>query len=610
MKGTHMKQLKYLLPLLLTIITLAIYNPIQTEASTSNYTFTVNTGDLKISTGTFGTNSTWRYSSLIAIENNSVIFSNFDYITWIALYNGSTYLGFYALPVISSTQTAFNNSGKYLGTLSQFTIGSATHFRIGADLTGTNWGQTPSTSISASNFQTKIVSYTTPPPPIPYTIEQKNPYYSWIQNEFDIRDYYTVFITGNDYSLLSQVGYQFNDSYYDDNGNLITNNVSNDPNSVSYLNLTGELLYLNMPLPANITQAGTYDLWLTLLDYNGDFKSTYRPTSNNILIESLRQLGAFSFVLNYTDNYKSLPDAQNFKIEYWRSENQRLQTFYNTNSTTLLQLAAGPTNFYQPNDNTLFVDTNDPNNNFDVRDYFTAANIGLPVKEGYTLLGFIDRSLRPFTGQSITPTFVFSRTNQDTVYYPVFEQNITYDVTFTDYDDTVIETVTVQAGQTAIPTQTPTRTGYVFAYWEPPVTDIQGNLTTKAIYYVPITWRNTSFATIRIDQVIEGEMPSPPTLEGYTRTWSPTIVVATEPTQYIVVAEVVTTSGNEQTSGVTPIPSDYSPISDLFGGVIGASIGAVMTLGTIDLYGIQLSSIIYLFISMSLGLWILKAIRG
>jgi hypothetical protein len=599
MKGTNMKQLKYILPLLLTTITLAIYNPIETQASTNEYSLTYNNGQLWSTNGSILSRVAWASTSKTLIIDNTLIFNDLDLITSIYFWNNSTYLGYF--------NNSYNDGTYYLGTVDNFFIPTtATHFALSS--TNEAGGTTYTTdNISFTQFQTITASYSNP---IPYTIEQKNPYYSWIQNEFDIRDYYTVFITGNDYSLLSQVGYEFNDSYYDDNGNLITNNVSNDPNSVSYLNLTGELLYLDMPLPANIIQAGTYDLWFTLLDYNGDFKSTYRPTSNNILIESLRQLGAFSFVLNYTDNYKSLPDAQNFKVQYWRSENQRLQTFYNTNSTTLLQLAAGPTNFYQPNDNTLFVDTNDPNNNFDVRDYFTATSLGLPVKEGYTLLGFIDRSLLPYTGQSSTPTYVFSRTNQDTVYYPVFEQNITYDVTFTDYDDTVIETVTVQAGQTAIPTQTPTRNGYVFAYWEPPVTDIQGNLTTKAIYYVPITWRNTSFATIRIDQVIEGEMPTPPTLEGYTRTWSPTIVVATEPTQYIVVAEVVTTSGNEQTSGVTPIPSDYSPISDLFGGVIGASIGAVMTLGTIDLYGIQLSSIIYLFISMSLGLWILKAIRG
>jgi hypothetical protein len=136
----------------------------------------------------------------------------------------------------------------------------------------------------------------------------------------------------------------------------------------------------------------------------------------------------------------------------------------------------------------------------------------------------------------------------------------------------------------------------VFAYWQPPVTDIQGNLTTKAIYYVPITWRNTSFATIRIDQVIEGEMPSPPTLEGYTRTWSPTIVVATEPTQYIVVAEVVTTSGTEETSGVTPIGTvNATGLTDLFAGVFGAIVGSIMILGTIDLYGIQLASLFWLF---------------
>jgi hypothetical protein len=582
MKGTNMKQLKYILPLLLTIITLITYRPLELQATTTQYQINFNQQLVEWYVDVYNpiNNNTWFSTNKIDIINDSLIINNFDYIAYVIFYNQNTPIGYYS---------SYNDGFNYLGNLTNISIPTnATSFVIAGTSSGTNF-----TLSTFSQFQTVTASYNSP---IPYTIEQKNPYYSWIQNEFDIRDYYTVFITGNDYSLLSQVGYEFNDFYYDDNGNLITNNVSNDPNSVSYLNLTGELLYLNMPLPANITQAGTYDLWLTLLDYNGDFKSTYRPTTNNILIESLRQLGAFSFVLNYTDNYKSLPDAQNFKIQYWRSENQRLQTFYNTNSTTLLQLAAGPTNFYQPNDNTLFVDTNDPNNNFDVRDYFTATNIGLPVKEGHTLLGFIDRSLRPFTGQSITPTYVFSRTNQDTVYYPVFEQNITYDVTFTDFDNSVIEIVTVLAGETAIPTQTPTRTGYIFAYWEPPVTDIQGNLTTKAIYYVPITWRNTDFATIRIDQIIEGEMPLPPTLQGYTRTWTPTIVVATEPTQYILVSE---TLNDTTSSGVTTTPPtgtiNATGLTDLFAGVFGAIVGSIMILGTIDLYGIQLASLFWLF---------------
>lgn len=224
----------------------------------------------------------------------------------------------------------------------------------------------------------------------------------------------------------------------------------------------------------------------------------------------------------------------------------------------------------------------------------TAQNF-ITGREGYRFLGW--------TGDTtVTEEFrVFERTAQ-------WEQVITYDVTFTDYDDSIIEVVTVEQGETAVPTQTPTRTGYIFAYWEPPVTDIQGNLTTKAIYYVVITWRGLNDELIRIDNVLENEPLSPPARAGYVRVWN-SPATATVPATYTLQSETIEQNSGVTESGVTQsgttiiyrtqLPDDYSGITDLFGGVFGAIIGTVMILGTIDLFGVQLSSLFWLFFAGS-----------
>jgi hypothetical protein len=566
-----MKQLKYILPLLLTIITLAIYNPIKVQGSTQ-YTYSVITGDPRINTdGSFGANAGFRHSSLIQIQNNSVIF-NTNNFHFIMLYNNGNYVGYYI------DNNLWPGNSLYLGTLSQFNPNLATHFRIGADVAGTSWSIP--LQVSVTDFTNNNITYSNP---TPYTIQPKDPFAQY-------KEVKRIF---NDINNTNQF-------WHDDNGILRgTLAGENDlyADRTNPFNLSHEMLYLNIPLPSNITQAGTYDLWFTLFDYNDQFVGTYRPTSNNISTITLSNLGAYYIRINYTENYKTLPSWDLFSYAKYNSENAWLQTFYNSNGTVLIQLHNSPTNLYQPNSNLLYID--DTQSMYDVRTYLTNNNIPLPTKEGHTLIGF-QRDLgavdiRFLSANQIDTNYIFSA-GENKLYYPIFEQNLTYQVTFTDYDDSVIEVITVSPGETAIPTQLPTRTGYVFAYWEPPVTDIQGNLTTKAIYYVPITWRNADFATIRIDQVIEGQMPMAPELQGYTRTWTPTIVVATEPTQYVLVSE---TLDDSTSSGVTPTPpsgnQNATSITDLFTGVFGGIIGALMIIGTIDLYGIELSSLFWLF---------------
>jgi len=568
-----MKQLKYILPLLLTIITLATHNPIQAEASTTNYNLEYFDGTFWSTNGTIDSANVHHRTNKIQIINNSIILNRQIFAIW--FWNNDSIIGVYAqfswtTNYIASFNSIYNNG--------IITIPSnATHFAlVGLDTTQLD-------SISRTNFsqfQAVTASYTNP---IPYTIQPKDPFAQY-------KEVKRIF---NDINNTNQF-------WHDDNGILRgTLAGENDlyADRTNPFNLSHEMLYLNIPLPSNITQAGTYDLWFTLFDYNDQFVGTYRPTSNNISTITLSNLGAYYIRINYTENYKTLPSWDLFSYAKYNSENAWLQTFYNTNGTVLIQLHNSPTNLYQPNSNLLYID--DTQSTYDVRTYLTNNNIPLPTKEGHTLIGF-QRDLgavdiRFLPANQIDTNYIFSA-GENKLYYPIFEQNLTYQVTFTDYDDSVIEVITVSPGETAIPTQLPTRTGYVFAYWEPPVTDIQGNLTTKAIYYVPITWRNADFATIRIDQVIEGQLPMAPVLQGYTRTWTPTIVVATEPTQYILVSETINDSTS---SGVTPnAPTgnqNATSITDLFTGVFGGIIGALMIIGTIDLYGIQLSSLFWLF---------------
>jgi hypothetical protein len=273
------------------------------------------------------------------------------------------------------------------------------------------------------------------------------------------------------------------------------------------------------------------------------------------------------------------------------------------------------------------------------------------AREGYVFDGW--------TAPNVMPS-------QNITVYVLWEQLITYDVTFLDWNNASIGTVTVEQGETATPPFIPTRTGYTFNSWLPPVANVQGDITTVAQYTantylvtwtsdnievktgqapydstilshapaitkqnhtllgwtidptttlvtsgqlitgplsltavwesVPtytVTWRDVNFSTLKIEYVIQSGLAVAPIyvagsglqLVGWTPNPTQPII---EDTTFIAVVEqipITPPTGTVNATGLT----------DLFAGVFGAIVGSIMILGTIDLYGIQLASLFWLF---------------
>ena len=104
---------------------------------------------------------------------------------------------------------------------------------------------------------------------------------------------------------------------------------------------------------------------------------------------------------------------------------------------------------------------------------------------------------------------------------------VTYNVTFYDWDGTVLKTEVVQQGESATAPANPTRTGYTFAGWDKAFSNVQGNLNVTATYTQnSVTeytvkfcdWNGTVLKTQTVQQGQSATAPSNPTREGYTFT--------------------------------------------------------------------------------------------
>jgi hypothetical protein len=635
-----MKQLKYILPLLLTIITLAIYNPIEAQSSTSNYSFTF-LNETWINRGNFATHPfPTRATSKTQIINNTINIET-ELWTYINFWNNNTFLGHYINPTFLNPDPYWTGV-EFLGYWNnQFPV-NATHFAFHTD--------TSHITPTFTQFQTLIVSHSTPvQPPVTTTFPNIN----FIDNQnigvisglptqqtnfmrTDLIDISTLPTTWNltgPNRVGSSAGYVTTTHYYDENYN--------------YLGWTGTELWN----ASNQNAPNRFGFTRFINSTDESLIDTYMTTTKYIAYSVIKNITVGSDLSNEGYTYINPPSGTANYTDW--------QTYQFVTNQVLVQFATfdGQTIFYSEwitigTDITNLSNSlsNDPN---------------LP-REGFSFTGFSGSNIVPSTN----PYLRLAQYNQ-------LQQ---YTVTFLDYDNTTLGTDTVFEGQPASPPLIPTRFGYTFTGWEPPISNIQGNITTVAQYtpnqymvtwisdgitiksqlenhdsvfqtlappvtkenhvligwnfqgtttplqldgtligassfeavWVPVptytvVWRDVDFNTLKIEYVIESGIAVAPNYvpaSGFVLVgWTP------DPTQPI--SQNTTFVAVVQATPTAPtIPSDYSPISDLFGGVIGASIGAVMTLGTIDLYGIQLSSIIYLFVSMSLGLWILKAIRG
>jgi hypothetical protein len=605
------KTLSTIMIVLTAIISLTL-TTIQTQANTQNYSITFIQNESINNDGTFSTsNEFWSRTNKIEIINQSIILDNqLSKFTMIAFYNNNTYLGHSFTGINVSTFFNTNKITDLNNNISNFFIpNNATHFAISAR--NDDIPQITNNQISFTTFQSLIISYSTPAPAIP---------------EGSIALTWT-----ND--LIGQVHQRSNGALQTVNGNRTTA-ISVPSNQIT---VSDYMLIAHISLfDSNNQFIGTLynkDRWLDPFDRQlsnlGEFDS------NNITLPSSPNFTVDNIVFNnYYDNLSTImvgrSQSQFNQLTATATVQGLYYVFYaNWNGTAQVQF--GP---YAPGDT--FDHTAEA-----IQQLGSALN-----REGFEFNGTFD-------GPNVMGTNNF-------VKYAEYTQLTTYTVIFQDYDGTVLATATVVEGFPATPPVTPTRNGYTFTGWEPPIAIITGDITTVAQYtpntylltwnsdaneikaaqaahdttilsHAPfvtkenhvlvgwtidptqnsyiwtisywtiitnstmarsptytVVWRDPSFNTLKIEYVIESGLATPPTYNPGTGLiltgWSP------DPSQPITAN---TTFVALVTTAPTPppptTPENYSPIADLFGGV---------------------NTLIYLFVSMSLGLWILKAIRG
>lgn len=145
-----------------------------------------------------------------------------------------------------------------------------------------------------------------------------------------------------------------------------------------------------------------------------------------------------------------------------------------------------------------------------------------PVREGYRFTGW-----RP----------AFTNITTDMVTYAQYEkidsEEFKYNVTFLDYDDTVLKVDRVTPGEDAQPPLPPSREDYTFLGWRPDYTNVTEDRTIYAQYEKMdsddfrhvVTFLDYNDEVLKVERVSEGndaQPPTEPTREGYRFTgWRP-----------------------------------------------------------------------------------------
>ena len=111
------------------------------------------------------------------------------------------------------------------------------------------------------------------------------------------------------------------------------------------------------------------------------------------------------------------------------------------------------------------------------------------------------------------------RVTGDATYKAVYADTTNeYQITWENYDGTILRVDSVAYGETPSYGEDPVREGdaqysYAFSNWEPSVEGVTGDATYKAVYtnttnQYAITWKNYDGTTLRVDSVPYGETPS------------------------------------------------------------------------------------------------------
>ncbi len=180
----------------------------------------------------------------------------------------------------------------------------------------------------------------------------------------------------------------------------------------------------------------------------------------------------------------------------------------------------------------------------------------VPDREGYRFVGW-----RPAITGITEDTDIYAQ------YEKMDSEEFKYDVTFMDYDDSVLKVDRVAKGEAAQPPNNPTREGYIFTGWRPDYSNVTENMTVYAQYekidseenkYLVrfIDYDDTVLYTQKVDPGADAIVPQPPTREGYTFIgWRPAITGITKNLDTYAQYEKKETTTAAPAVTATPAPS-------------------------------------------------------
>ena len=167
-----------------------------------------------------------------------------------------------------------------------------------------------------------------------------------------------------------------------------------------------------------------------------------------------------------------------------------------------------------------------------------------------------------------------------------YTASTTYTVRFLDWDNSVISTQTVTRGGSATPPPNPSRVGYTFTGWDKSFTNITANTDIHAQYTIKtytvrfLDWDNTVLDTQTINHGSNATPPPNPTRDGYTFTgWSGNYTNVTANVDVIAQYTKNSSGGGEVDTSVKNIKIGSSTIDKLYLGtsqILKAYLGSIL----------------------------------